>query len=104
MGKLWHPHTALCSFCLLPQSRRVNWKCSEGYGTPQVQQFRVALDNRNALRGKSFGEVLWVGLEDAMQPSSFFAFLPPSRPGALRKLLRATRLTLQLLPTSAVFK
>jgi hypothetical protein len=34
----------------------------------------------------------------------FFACLPPARPGARRKLFHAPCLTLQLLPTSAIFK
>ena len=69
---------------------------------PQVQHLRVALDNRNAFRWKWLGKVLQFGLEDAIQPSSSFSCLPPDRPGARRKIWRAPRRTLQLLPTAAV--
>jgi hypothetical protein len=51
-------YSARCSFCPLPQMCSVNSKCSEGCGTPQVQHCRVAMDNRNALRGKLFGKVV----------------------------------------------
>jgi hypothetical protein len=71
---------------------------------PQVQHLRVALDNRNAFRGKWFGKVLQFGSEDAIQPSSSFACLPPARPGARRKKMCAPLRTLQLLPTAAVLK
>jgi hypothetical protein len=70
-----------------------------------MQKSRVIMDNRNAVRWEWFGKVLQFGLDDAMQPSSFFACLSPARPGARRKIRRAPRRTLQLLlPTAAVLK
>ncbi len=42
-----------------------------------MQKSRVIMDNRSALRWEWFGKVLQFGLENAIQPSSFFAFLPP---------------------------
>jgi hypothetical protein len=50
----------------------VHSKFAEGFGMPQVQHLRVALDNRNAFRGNWFGKVLQFGVEDAIQPSISF--------------------------------
>jgi hypothetical protein len=42
-------------------------KVFRGCGTPQLQKFRVALDNRNALRGKRFSKVVRLGRCDPDQ-------------------------------------
>jgi hypothetical protein len=45
-----------------------------------MQNSRVIMDNRSALRWEWFGKVLQFGLENTIQPSSFFSCLPPLGP------------------------
>jgi hypothetical protein len=100
--KFGAPHAARCSFCPLPQTRRVTSKCSEGCGTSQVPHLRVALDNRYAFRGKCFGLVFWVRLGGRDPAQQLLRSPSPRSARGSAKNVRDTGRTLQLLPAAAV--
>jgi hypothetical protein len=66
-----------------------------------MQIFRVALDNRNTFRGQCFGKVLWFGLEDAIQPSSFPVCFKPRLGAGFGNKIGTPFWTLPLVPLFA---